>query len=47
MPYAYSSTEWVGYDDIESLKEKVILNLGLNLCFGEIKIFIKRCVSLN
>lgn len=23
VPYAYSSNEWVGYDDIESLKVKV------------------------
>lgn len=23
VPYAYSNNEWVGYDDIESLKAKV------------------------
>ena len=23
VPYAYSGSEWVGYDDIQSLKEKV------------------------
>lgn len=31
VPYAYSTLEWVGYDDIESLKlkSKFILDLDL------------------